>query len=250
VSGNVRRIRLEPAYLLHHYPWRDSSRILELITLSQGRVSVFARAARRGGSGLGAALRPFGELLVSFSLRADTGQLVGAEPRLSAAPSLPASRLMSGYYANELLIRLLPKGDPHPRLYVAYATLVSALAASDGDPARALRVFEKRLLEELGYGLNLETETSTGRAVEARCSYRYRVDSGPELVNGVAEGSLIFSGSSLLALAAEILDDERSAADARRLLRAALERVLDGQELRTRQVAIAMRTHGRDAGAG
>jgi len=250
VSGSARRIRLEPGFLLHHHPWRDSSRILELFTQSHGRVSVFARAARRSGSGLAAALQPFGELLVSFSLRGEAGQLMGVEPRVSGEPPLPASRLMSGYYANELLIRLLPKGDPHPRLYVAYATLVAALAAPERDPARALRIFEKRLLGELGYGLNLETETSTGRAVEAQCSYRYRVDNGPERVNGVAEGSLIFSGSSLLALAAETLDDERSVADARRLLRAALERVLDGRELRTRQVALAMRAHGRDAGAG
>ena len=116
------------------------------------------------------------------------------------------------------------------------------------DASRALRVFEKRLLEELGYGLNLETETSTGRPVEPQFSYRYRVDSGPELVNGVAEGSLVFCGSSLLALAAETIDDSRSATDARRLLRAALERILDGRELRTRRVALAMRAHEREAG--
>jgi len=92
--------------------------------------------------------------------------------------------------------------------------------------------------------------TSTGRPVEAQHSYRYRVDSGPELVNGVAEGSLVFCGSSLLALATERLDDARSVADARRLLRAALEQILDGRELRTRQVALAMRALGRDVGAG
>ena len=250
MSGSDRRIRLEPAFLLHHYPWRDSSRILELLTRSHGRVSVFARAARRSGSGLAAALQPFAELLVSFSLRGEAGQLTGVERGAPAAAQLPASRLMSAYYANELLLRLLPKGDPHPRLYAAYAALVATLAAPHVDPAGALRIFEKRLLEELGYGLNLETEASTGRRVEARRSYRYRVDSGPELVNGVAEGSLVFCGSSLLALATERLDDARSVADARLLLRAALEQILDGRELRTRQVALAMRALGRDAGAG
>jgi DNA repair protein RecO (recombination protein O) len=250
VSGSARRIRLEPAFLLHHYPWRDSSRILELLTRSHGRLSVFARAARRSGSGLAAALQPFAELLVSFSLRGEAGQLTGVEQGLSAAAQLPASQLMSAYYANELLLRLLPKGDPHPRLYAAYAELVATLAAPRADPAGALRIFEKRLLDELGYGLNLRTETSTGRPVEAQRSYRYRVDSGPELVNGVAEGSLVFCGSSLLALATEKLDDARSVADARRLLRAALEQILDGRELRTRQVALAMRALGRDAGAG
>jgi len=247
VSGSARRVRLEPAFLLHHYPWRDSSRILELLTRSHGRVSVFAHAARRSASGLAATLQPFGELLVSYSLRGEAGQLAGVERSPTAVP-LPAEQLMNGWYANELLIRLLPRGDPHPRLYSTYAALLSTLAAAATDAPRALRIFEKHLLEELGYGLNLETETSTGRPVEPHCSYRYRVDSGPELVNGVAEGSLVFCGSSLLALAAETIDDPRSATDARRLLRAALERILDGRELRTRRVALAMRAHERDAG--
>jgi DNA repair protein RecO (recombination protein O) len=248
VSGSARRLRLEPAYLLHHYPWRDSSRILDLLTRSQGRVSVFARAARRSGSGLAAALQPFREVLVSFSLHGEAGQLTGVEQGTTTPAPLPGACLMGAWYANELLIKLLPKGDPHPRLYEAYSNLLATLAAPATAPARALRIFEKRLLEELGYGLNLVTEATTGRAVEAQRSYRYRVDSGPEAVNGVAEGSLVFFGSSLLALAAEVLDDPRSLGDARRLLRAALEQALDGRELRTRQVALAMRAHGRDAG--
>jgi DNA repair protein RecO (recombination protein O) len=250
VTGSARRIRLEPAFLLHHYPWRDSSRLLELLTQSHGRVSVFARAARRSGSGIAAALQPFGELLVSFTMRGDAGQLTGVEHRAMAAAAMPPDRLMSAYYANELLIRLLPRGDSHPRLYTAYASLVEMLAAPEADAPRTLRIFEKRLLEELGYGLNLETEAATGRPVEPRCSYRYRLDSGPEILHGVAEGSLVFSGSSLLSLAAERLEDPRSVADARQLLRAALEQILDGRELRTRQVALAMWALGRDAGAG
>ena len=250
MSGSARRILLEPAFLLHHHPWRDSSRILELLTQSHGRVSVFARAARRSGSALAPAFQPFAALLVSFSLRGEAGLLTGVERQGGAVPPLPGRRLMGGFYANELLVRLLPRGDPHPQLFAAYAALVAALSAQDADPARALRLFEKRLLEELGYGLNLVTEVASGRPVEAQRSYRYRVDSGPELVNGVAEGSLVFCGSSLLALAAETLDDASSLADARRLLRAAIERVLDGRELRTRQVAVAMRALGRDARRG
>ena len=169
MSGSATRIRLEPAFLLHHYPWRDSSRILELLTQSHGRVSLFARAARRSGSAIAGALQPFAELLVSFSLRGEAGQLTGVEPGAAAAP-LPAARLMSAWYANELLIKLLPKSDPHPRLYGTYATLVAALADPAVDPARSLRIFEKRLLQELGYGLNLETRRppgarSTGHAV-------------------------------------------------------------------------------------
>jgi DNA repair protein RecO (recombination protein O) len=243
VSGTTRRVQLEPAFLLHHYPWRDSSRILELLTREHGRVSVFARAARRGGSTLPAALQPFAEMLVSWTARGEAGQLTGAE-RVRAAARIEGNRLMSAFYANELLVKLLPRHDPHPALYDAYAVLLTRLAERGGHAVRALRLFEKRLLEELGWGLSLESESLAGRPLDAGRSYRYRIDGGAEPIDGVAEGRLVFSGASLLSLAREELDDERSLADARRLLKAALDQALDGRPLRTREVMIAMRAHG------
>jgi DNA repair protein RecO (recombination protein O) len=243
VSAAARRVQLEPAYLLHHYAWRDSSRILELLTRSQGRVSVFARAARRGGSTLPATLQPFGELLVSFTSRGEAGQLTGAE-RVRAPSALSGDCLMSAFYANELLIKLLPRHDPHPVLFDAYAALLAQLHDGAGHPARPLRLFEKRLLDELGWGLSLESDAGSGRPLEAQRSYRYRIDGGPEAIDGVAEGELVFCGASLLSLSREDLADERSLADARRLLRAALDQCLDGRPLRTREVLIAMRAHG------
>ena len=249
MSAAARRVQLEPAYLLHHYAWRDSSRILEFMTRSQGRVSVFARAARRGGSTLPATLQPFGELLVSWTSRGDAGQLTGAE-RVRAPAALAGDRLMSAFYANELLIKLLPRHDPHPALFDAYATLLDRLHDGDGQQARALRLFEKRLLDELGWGLSLESDAGSGSPLEPLRSYRYRIDGGPEVIDGVAEGTLVFSGASLLSLAREELGDERSLADARRLLRAALDQCLDGRPLRTREVLIAMRAHGGGAAGG
>jgi DNA repair protein RecO (recombination protein O) len=249
VTSTSRRVQLEPAFLLHHYPWRDSSRILELFSRSHGRVSVFARAVRRGGSTLPAALQPFGEVLASWSARGDAGQLTGAE-RARAPVRLAGDRLMSGFYVNELIIKLLPRHDPHPALYDAYARVVSLLEDPAADPARALRLFEKRLLEELGWGLDLAHDACGGRAILPDRTYRYRVDGGAEVVDGVAEGPLVFQGSSLLSLAREALDDPRSLADARRLLRAALDQCLDGRELRTREVLLAMRAHGGPSPGG
>ena len=243
MSGAARRVQLERAFLLHHYPWRDSSRILELFTREQGRVPVFARAARRGGSALPAALQPFTELLVSYTLRGEAGQLTGAE-RGGPSARLEGDALMGGFYANELLVRLMPRFDPHPGLYDAYATLVERLVAVPSAPARPLRLFEKDLLEELGFGLALDVEAATGEPIDSAAAYRCRPDGVAERVDGVAEGPLIFSGSSLLSLACGELAAERSLADARRLLRAALDQCLDGRALRTREVMIAMRAHG------
>ena len=95
MSSAARRVQLEPGFLLHHYPWRDSSLILEFLTRAHGRISVFARAARRGGSTLPATLQPFGELLVSWSARGEAGQLTGAERVQSTA--FLAGDLLSGH---------------------------------------------------------------------------------------------------------------------------------------------------------
>ncbi len=243
------QVNLEPAFLLHHYAWRDSSRILELLTPNHGRVGVFARASRRQRSGLPAALQPFGALLVSWTSRGEAGRLTGAE---AAGPPLrlTGQRLMSGFYANELIIKLLPRNDPHPALYAAYAEMLTRLSDETKKPARALRLFEKRLLENLGWGLSLDCDCSNGQPLDSRRTYRYHLDCGPEEVDGVAEGSLVFSGASLLSLAGEELGDARSLADARRLLRAALELCLDGRSLRTREVLLAMRAHGAGTPGG
>jgi DNA repair protein RecO (recombination protein O) len=250
-----RRVQLEPAYLLHHYPWRDTSRILELLTRSHGRVSLVARGSRKQGSASGSALQAFTACLVSWGGRGDIGNLTGAE-RLSTSPNalgeakmLAGERLMSGFYANELLLKLLQRSDPHPVLFDAYASLLGRLQLPNEDPGRALRLFEKRLLDELGWGLNLEHEATSGEPLQPGRSYRYAIEGGAEPVDGVAEGTLIFCGASLLSLAHERLDDARSLADARRLLRAALDRLLDGRALRTREVLVEMRAHaGRGDG--
>jgi DNA repair protein RecO (recombination protein O) len=242
-------VQLEPAFLLHHYPWRDSSRILELFTRAHGRVAVFARAARRGGSSLPATLQPFAEVLVSWSARGEAGQLTGAE-RAGAPQFLAGDRLMSGFYVNELLIKLLPRHDAHPTLYDAYATAVARLHDATVDPARALRIFEKRLLEELGWGLALAHDSLSGEPIEPRHAYRYRLDGGAEAIDGVAEDKLVMAGESLLSLAREELADAQSLADARRLLRAALDQCLEGRSLRTREVMLAMRSRGGPAPGG
>ena len=107
-----------------------------------------------------------------------------------------------------------------------------------------LRIFEKRLLEELGWGLDLVHDVGTGAPIEPHRAYRYRIDGGAEALDGVAEGALVFAGTSLLSLAREELADAQSLADARRLLRAALDQSLDGRPLRTREVMLAMRSRG------
>lgn len=236
-----RHIHLQPAYVLHHRPYRDTSRIVELFTRDHGRVTVFARAAR-GGKGRNASLmsmvQPFNRLLVSWSAGAEAGSLTAAEFDGAYAP-LPPDRLLSGCYLNELLMKLFARSDTHAEVFELYLATIEALK-HEPDPVPTLRIFEKRLLDALGYGLSLRYETQ-GSPIEPDRRYHYRLEQGAVRALDVAEGPLVFAGVSLLGLAREELHDTGVRQDARRLLKAALDRILDGRELKSREVLMALR---------
>ena len=244
------RTHLEPAYVLHQRPYRDTSRILELFTRDHGRVSLFARGARGGRKGtaaLSSMLQPFNRLLVSWSARGDAGQLTGAEFD-GGVRLMPPAQLVNGFYLNELLLNLFTRHDPQPDVFDLYGATIERL--KDGDsPLAHLRRFEKRLLELLGYGLELEREALSGAPIEADALYHYRIELGAVRALEVAEGPMMFAGSTLLALAREGFADPFVCSEGRRLFRAALDRILDGRELKTREVMRALR-RGRKPSPG
>ena len=120
------QVQQEPAFVLHRIPYRDSSQIVELFTRGHGRVSVVARGARRPRSPWRGLLQPFNELLVSWTGRSELRSLVAAEPAGQRMP-LAGERLFSGFYMNELILRLLQRHDPHDPLYHAYRQALAAL---------------------------------------------------------------------------------------------------------------------------
>jgi DNA repair protein RecO (recombination protein O) len=242
MSRNVRRITLTPAYILHHRPYRDTSRILEVISREHGRLSVFARGVRGPKARLASILQPFQLLLLSWSGRGEAAQLTGAESG-DHGPPVPAVSLMASFYLNELLMKLTTRHDPLASVFDDYhATLESLRQGPPLEPA--LRVFEKRLLEALGYGLDLAVEAQAGKPIAPDGYYHFRPAQG--LFPTVAEAGGSVSGRSVLSLAAERLESERELEDARRLLQAALAHCLEGRELTTRTVAraVARRGHG------
>jgi DNA repair protein RecO (recombination protein O) len=232
----ARRTLLARAYLLHALPYRDTSRILEVFTREQGRVSVFARGVRGPKARLASLLQPFQPLLISFSSRGDAAQLMSAESAAgSLLCSLPPAALLSGFYLNELLLKLTTRHDPNPSVFDAYQRALQALAVG-GPQEPALRSFELHLLQEVGYGVDL-TRTVAGGQVTAQGYYHFRPADG--LFATTAEHSGALPGSSLLNLAAGSLREPRELADARRVLSAALEHCLEGRPIVTRAVARA-----------
>src|SRR5919108_1527367 len=144
-----RRIEHEPAYVLHTYPYMETSLIVEAFTRSHGRVAVLARGARRPRSAMRGVLLSFHPLRLTWSASAELGNLIGAEWAGALQP-LAGQGLMCGFYLNELLLRLLPRDDPHELLFDHYQDALTRLSLA-GDASSVLRAFEKRLLVELGY---------------------------------------------------------------------------------------------------
>jgi DNA repair protein RecO (recombination protein O) len=236
MTRNARRIQLTPGYILHHRPYRDTSRILEIVTRDHGRLTLFARGVRGPKAKLASILQPFQMLLFSWTGRGEAAQLTGAESA-QAAPPVPPACLMAAFYLNELLMKLTTRHDPLPLLFDTYHGALEGLR--HGAPlAPQLRVFEKRLLEALGYGLDLSVEAHTGKHIEPDEYYHFRPEQG--LVATVADAAGALAGYSVIGLANEHLAGERELEDAKRLLQAALAQCLEGRPLATRNVARAV----------
>lgn len=227
-----RTVELEPAFVLSQRAYRDSSRLLEALTPGHGRVGLVARGVRARKSRLGGILQSFAPLLLSWQATGELGTLRHAEPGGSAVP-LSGERIFYGWYLNELLLRLLPRDDPHPYLYAVYETLLPQLAGTAVEAEIALRLFEKRLLADLGYGLRLPDTLDPAR--------RYRYDADLGAVEDAGTGDQVYDGASLIALREEQLDDAGVRGAARRLLRAALRVQLGGRELESARLLRGLR---------
>lgn len=234
------RVTLIPAYILHQYDWRETSRMVEVFSRDHGRMGLIARGSRRARSPWRAVLRPFQPLLLSWMGGGELATLIGAEAGDVSIP-LTGRALMSGFYMNELLLRLLPRLDPHPELFVQYMNSLGKLMQAT-EPT--LRMFELNLLSALGYGLNLERDAITGQPLETEARYRYEAEKGLVRIKDNAETGTGIKGSTLLAIARGNFQKPEHISDARNLLRNIINQLLGDKPLKTREVMRAfMKVH-------
>ena len=229
-----RRILNEPGYLLHQRAYSETSLLLEIFSRNYGRMTLVAKGVKRKKSRTRGILVPFQPLIVAWSGRGEVKTLISAES-VTLRWEMQGERLFCGYYINELILRMLHRNDPYELLFDAYEVALEGLVR-ESDLERILRIFEKRLLQELGYGLHLSTDTLTGAAIQPSARYRYVAESGPVIDNGDERTGIALHGESLQALN----DEEGFSALHRRelklLTRAALDRHLEGRPLYSRQL--------------
>ncbi|MFD0667652.1 DNA repair protein RecO [Ramlibacter sp. MAHUQ-53] len=180
----AKRISHEPAYVLHRYDWSESSLILEVFTRHYGRIALVAKGAKKPSSNFRPVLLPMQPLRVTFGGDAEIRTLKEAE-WVGGHVMPTGDALMSGYYLNELLIRLLARDDTHLPLFDAYAAAMRVLASEHGEALQpALRAFELMLLRETGYLPALDVQATTQTPLEAGARYTLVPEGGLVRVRG------------------------------------------------------------------
>lgn len=234
------------AYVLHSHDWSESSLIVELFTRAQGRIVVAAKGAKKPTSNFRAVLLPFAPLHAQLGKtpadeQSEVHTLRSAE-WAGGAPMLGAAVMFSGFYLNELLLKLLARQDAQPALFDAYADTLDTLATNGDEPA-ALRAFELVLLRELGWLPDLSVATVTAQPLDATARYALHPEAG------LAPEASGLPGPAWVALEAALTYADRRSGGAalraacvavagplRGMLRAMLDYHLGTAQLRTRQV--------------
>jgi DNA repair protein RecO (recombination protein O) len=215
--------------------------VAEVFTRSHGRVALIARGARRPASALRGLMQPFTPLLLSWFGKAELKTLHAAEWQGGLVP--PQGRaLMCGFYLNELLLRLLARGDAHERLYDRYVDTLGQLARDacpiDSERAiyfeRILRRFEKNLLAEIGYGATFDVDADSRRPIDPAARYVFQPERGALLAAG--QPGCPVSGQTLIDLATDHFERQTTLIEAKVLMRTLINHTLGAKPLYTRQL--------------
>jgi DNA repair protein RecO (recombination protein O) len=230
----------EHAYVLHTYPFQDTSVVVEAFTRQHGRIGILAKGARRPKSPLRAALLAFQPLSIAWAGRGELPILVRAD-WVGRQHVLTGLAMMCGYYLNELLLKLVQRDDAHEGLFDAYDEALRGLAGAEKSQA-VLRRFEIALLREIGYALQLECEADADTPIVAERRYVYFSERGPIPAEtaGPGAGALELQGQTLLDMARGDFTDPRTAAESKVLMRWVIGQHLDQRPLNTRQLLIEL----------
>lgn len=224
----------QPAFVLHGYPFRETSLVVEAFARDHGRMGLVARGARRPKSSLRGILLPFQPLLLSWAGRGELRTLMRAE-WLGGYVPLKGQALICGFYLNELLLKLLPRDDPHEQLFSIYEGTLAALAAGD-EQSTVLRRFEIGLLRELGYAVVLDREVEHGTPVARERNYVYIVERGPVGTGGAPGNGVELSGQTLIDMQSGNFTSATTQQQSKILMRALINHCLGNQVLHTRQL--------------
>ena len=233
--GPALRVLHQPGFVLHSYPHKETSLIIDVFSRDHGRIALIAKGAKRPHSALRGVLQTFQPLAVSWSGKSELRTLTGAEWVGGMLP-LEKSALLCGFYLNELLIKLLARDDAHPVLFDHYVATLNQLAHNEPAPI-VLRMFERALLKETGVASDFTFCTTTRTTVDAQQTYVLDPERGPRVAH-VADVWPRVIGKTLLDMEREDYSDSTTQLQSKLLMRFLLAYHLGGAQLNTRQILI------------
>jgi DNA repair protein RecO (recombination protein O) len=231
-------VYLQPAFILQQRKYRETSLIIDALTRDFGRISLLAKGVRKTKSKTAGLLQPFIPLILSYVGKAELKTLTDVE-MIQPFIEIKGLALYCGFYINELVACFLHKYDPHPEVFDYYGECLSALADGFGMET-ALRLFELKLMECAGYGLQLEYDNH-GKSIELSKKYGFNVGQGPV---AVMDGQ--FTGKTLQALSARELTDSLVLSEAKILMRMVIDVYLQGKQLKSRTVINKIMKHTKN----
>ena len=228
----------QAVYVLHTYPFKETSLVVELFAYGFGRVATTAKGARRPRSAMRGMLQSFQPLIATWSGKLELKTLHSLD-WAGGLLLLKGEALMCGFYLNELLLRLLPREDPHEALFEYYSQTLKTLSTSP-DLASTLRRFELKLLQELGYAIPLLMDENDGLVLEAQ-HYRYEAEHGAARLSGGAnhkKNGVQLVGKTLIDMANGDYSNPQTQQQSKQLMRYLLTHYLGDKPLHTRQLLI------------
>jgi DNA repair protein RecO (recombination protein O) len=231
-TGGIARQEQQPVFVLHTYPFKETSLVVELFSRNFGRVATVAKGARRPRSAMRGMLQSFQPLIAVWSGKSELRTLHSLDWG-EGLLLLQGEALICGFYLNELMLRLLPREDPHETLFEHYAQALHQLAEGEL-MSPALRRFELRLLQELGYAVPLQHQPD-GVPVQSESVYCYLPEQGALLPDTLGIGVQLL-GKTLLDMARDDYSDPVTLQQSKQLMRALLAHYLGDKPLHTRQI--------------
>jgi len=227
------KISYTPCFILHRRNFSETSFILEVFSKEYGRVNIIAKGAKKSKKYQGINFDLYQKYNISWISRNDLGTLTDIDI-VSSKYTFTAEKALSGFYINEIILKLLYKDEPYPELFDMYELTLNRLFSNENEKI-ILRYFEKILLQSLGYGVSLENDVKTGLSIIPKNEYYYKIDSGPSSeISSKGEGMKI-SGKTLFELNNETLSHAKNINEAKKLLSMILGKYIN-QPLESRRL--------------
>jgi DNA repair protein RecO (recombination protein O) len=232
-------VYLQPAFILQHRKYRETSLIIDVLTRDFGRISLLAKGVRKAKSKTAGLLQPFLPLAVSYIGKGELKTLTDVEV-VQSLPEIKGLALYCGFYINELIELFLHKDDPHPQVFAYYQECLSRLPDASKIET-TLRIFELDLMDNIGYGLQLQQDAGNKKPINPSKKYIFNIEQGP-----IEDENGLFSGKTLQAMNARDFTDSQVLAEAKVLMRAALDTHLQGKPLKSRTVINEIMKHTKN----